>query len=73
MELLSKVEITNLNNNAKRRYTPVNPHEADLRQGKISIKSLMKQALLNQRVGDTVEVHIPKGIQRLCIESISIG
>ena len=37
--LLRKVDITNLNNNTKMTYTIVNPHEANLREGKISIKS----------------------------------
>ena len=37
--LLSQVEITNLANNAHMAYTIVNSHEANLREGKISIKS----------------------------------
>ena len=37
--LLSQVEMTNLGNNATMTYTIVSPHEANLREGKISIKS----------------------------------
>ena len=37
--LLSKVEMTNLANNAHMTYTIVSPHETNLREGKISIKS----------------------------------
>ena len=44
--LLSKVEMTNLNNNAKMTYTIASPHEANLREGKISIKSPIAQATL---------------------------
>ena len=69
--LLSKVEMTNLTNNARMTYTIASPHEANLREGKISIKSPIAQALLNKKVGDIVEVHVPAGTLRLRIESIS--
>jgi transcription elongation factor GreA len=70
--LLSKVEMTNLNTNARMTYTLVSPHEANLREGKISIKSPIGQALLHKKVGDVVEVRVPAGLQRLRIESITI-
>ncbi|MCR5269445.1 transcription elongation factor GreA [Xylanibacter brevis] len=70
--LLNKVEMTNLANNARMTYTIASPHEANLREGKISIKSPIAQALLNKKVGDIVEVRVPAGIQRLRIESISL-
>lgn len=70
--LLSKVEITNLGNNATMSYTIVSPHEANLREGKISIKSPIGQALLNKRTGDTVSVRVPAGMLRLRIERISL-
>lgn len=70
--LLSKVEMTNLANNMKMTYTIVSPHEANLREGKISIKSPIGQALLNKKVGDIVEVQVPAGVQRLRIESIEL-
>ena len=70
--LLSKVEMTNLANNMKMTYTIVSPHEANLREGKISIKSPIGQALLNKKVGDIVEVQVPAGVQRLRIESIGL-
>jgi transcription elongation factor GreA len=52
-------------------YTIASPHEADLRAGKISIKSPIAQALLNKKVGDVVEVRVPAGLVKLRIESIS--
>ena len=70
--LLSKVEITNLANNARMTYTIVSPHEANLREGKISIKSPIAQALLNKREGDTVQVRVPAGMQQFRIESITL-
>ena len=70
--LLSKVEMTNLNNQAHMTYTIVSPHEANLREGKISIKSPIAEALLNKRVGDEVEVHVPAGLIKLRIESVTL-
>ncbi len=71
--LLSKVAITNLNNNAKMAYTIVSPHEANMREGKISIKSPIAQALLNRQAGDTVTVTVPAGTLKLRIESITLS
>lgn len=70
--LLSKVEMTNLANKARMTYTIVSPHEANLREGKISIKSPIAQALLNKKAGDTVEVRVPAGLMKLRIESIEL-
>ena len=72
VQLLSRVEMTNLNNNARMTYTIASPHEANLREGKISIKSPIGQALLNKTVGDVVEVQVPAGLLRLRIDSIAI-
>ena len=68
--LLSKVEMTNLANNARMTYTIASPHEANLREGKISIKSPIAEALLNKKVGDEVEVRVPAGLLKLRIENI---
>jgi len=70
VQLLSKVEITNLANNCRMTYTIASPHEANLREGKISVKSPIAQALLNKKAGDTVEVRVPAGLLRLRIENI---
>ena len=70
VQLLRVVEMTNLTNNAKMTYTIASLHEADIREGKISIKSPIAQALLNKKVGDTVEVRVPAGIMRLRIDGI---
>ena len=72
VQLLSKVEIINLNNNKKMNYTIVSPHEADLHEGKIAIKSPIGQSLLSRKVGDIVEVRVPAGLLRLRIESIEL-
>lgn len=69
--LLTKVEMSNLTNKARMTYTIASPHEANLREGKISIKSPIAQALLNKKVGDVVEVRVPAGLLKLRIENIS--
>ena len=70
VQLLSKVEMTNLANNSRMTYTIASPNEAKLREGKISIKSPIAQALLNKKAGDVVEVRVPAGLLKLRIESI---
>ena len=72
VQLLSKVGMTNLGNKRQMSYTIVSPHEADIHEGKISIKSPIAQALLNKKVGDVVEISVPAGLLRLRIESISL-
>jgi transcription elongation factor GreA len=72
VQLLSKVDMTNLTTNGKMRWTIASPHEANLREGKISIKSPIAQALLNHKVGDVVEVTVPAGVMKLRIENIQL-
>ena len=72
VQILSKVEMTNLANKAKMTYTIVSENEADLRQGKISIKTPIAQGLLGKKVGDEVEIKSPRGTIRLRIDSITI-
>ena len=72
VQLLCKVEMTNLASDKKMTYTIVSPHEADIHEGKISIKSPIAQALLNKKVGDVVEVKVPAGVMKLRVESINL-
>ena len=72
VQLLSKVDMTNLTTNGKMRWTIASPHEANIREGKISIKSPIAQALLNHKVGDVVEVTVPAGVMKLRIENIQL-
>lgn len=70
--LFRKVELTNLGNNMRMTYTVVNPHEANVREGKISIKSPIAEALLGKRAGDVVDVKVPAGSLKLRVESITL-
>ncbi|MCR4921964.1 MAG: transcription elongation factor GreA [Bacteroidaceae bacterium] len=70
--LLSRVELTNIDTNSQMTYTIVSPHESNLREGKLSIKSPIAQALLKKQAGDVVEVKVPVGTMRLRIDSVSL-
>ena len=72
VQILSTVEMTNMATKAKMKYTLVSESEANLREGKISITTPIAQGLLNHKVGDEVEVKIPRGTIRLRIDSINI-
>lgn len=71
VQLLCKVAVTNLKTNRSAAYTLTSPHEANIREGKISMKSPIGQALMNHKTGDAVEVKAPAGVVRLRIESIA--
>jgi transcription elongation factor GreA len=71
VSLLSKVEMTNLSNNSKMIYTIVNPHEANLREGKISVGTPIAQGLLGKHVGDVATIKVPAGMVELEITSIT--
>ena len=70
--LLNTVDITHLGNNGKISYTIVSPHEANIQEKKISIKSPIAQALLGKKVGDVVEVKVPAGTMQLRIDDIKL-
>lgn len=72
VQILSKVEMTNMANNAKMSYTIVSESEANLREGKISINTPIAKGLLNKKVGYVVEIKIPRGTIKLRIDKISL-
>ena len=72
VQILSKVEMTNMGNNAHMTYTIVSESEAYLKEGKISIKTPIAQGLLNKKVGDVAEIKIPNGVIKLRIDKITI-
>ena len=72
VKLLSKVEMSNLTTGSRMTYTIASPHEANLREGKISVKSPIGEALMGKKVGDVVEVRVPVGLLKLRIENITI-
>lgn len=72
VQLLSKVRMTNLATKKAMTYTIVSEQEADLKAGKISIKTPIAQGLLNKKVGEEADIKIPRGVIRLRIDEITI-
>lgn len=72
VQILTTVEMTNMANNMKMRYTIVSENEANIKVGKISIKTPIAQGLLNKKVGDVVEIAIPRGTIKLRIDKITL-
>lgn len=72
VQILSTVEMTNMANNTKMRYTIVSENEANIKVGKISIKTPIAQGLLNKKVDDVVEIAIPRGTIKLRIDKITL-
>ena len=70
--LLRRVTFTNLNSNTTMTYTIVNPHEANMQEGKLSIKSPIAEAMLGRKAGDVVEAQVPVGTIRIRIEEITL-
>jgi transcription elongation factor GreA len=64
----SHVRITQSGN--EQRFQIVGAPEADPSKGKISNESPVGAALLGKAVGDTVDVHVPKGVVKMKIVNI---
>lgn len=58
---LSIVKIKNVKNGAVMTYQLVAESEADLKTGKISVKSPIAQGLLGKSVGEMAEIQVPAG------------
>lgn len=69
--ILSKVLLKNYATKKNVTYTLVSETEANLKEGKISIKSPIGQGLLGKKVGNIVEVKVPAGTLKLEIIEIS--
>lgn len=72
VQILSTVEMENVKNKAKMKYTIVSENEANLREGKISSQTPIAQGLLGHKVGETVEIKIPQGTIQLKILNITV-
>ncbi len=72
VSVLAKVKIKNKKNGASMTYTLVSEEEADLKSGKISIKSPIGKGLLGKKVGEVTEIQVPAGKVEFEIQEISI-
>lgn len=72
VQLLSRVDLTNVDTGMQLTYTLVSESEANLSEGKISVQTPIAQGLLGKRVGEIAEIHVPRGIISLRIDNISV-
>ena len=63
--------LKNVKNKMKMAYTIVPEQEANLKLGKISVNTPIAQGLIGKKVGDIVEIQIPKGTITLEVLNIS--
>ena len=71
VSILTKVKIKSQNNGREFTYAIVSEEEADLKSGKISVKSPIGQGLLGKKIGEVATVNAPAG--KMKFEILSIG
>ncbi len=69
--ILSTVKLKNLKLKKEFTYTLVSEEEADLKKGRISVKSPVGKAVLGKAVGDVVEIDAPGGKMKFEVMNIS--
>ena len=72
VSVLSTVKIKNMKNGASMKYTLVSEEEADLKTGKISVKSPIGSGLLGKKVGEVAKIHAPAGEIEFQVLEISL-
>ncbi|MCB0736690.1 MAG: transcription elongation factor GreA [Bacteroidetes bacterium] len=70
---LCAVKLKNLKVNKEMKYKLVSEKEANLKEGKISIKSPIGAGLLGKKVGDVVDIKVPAGVMQFEILEIGIS
>lgn len=70
--ILSKVKLKNIKMKKEIEYQIVSESEANLKEGKISVKSPIAAALLGKAKGDKVDVQTPGGLMQFEILDINI-
>ena len=73
VQILTKVTLKNIKNNMKMVYSIVPESEADLKIGKISVKTPIAQGLLGKKVGKVASIKVPQGTIQLEIINIGIA
>ncbi|MFZ9046719.1 MAG: transcription elongation factor GreA [Cyclobacteriaceae bacterium] len=72
VSILSTVRIKNSKNGAEVKYQLVSEEEADLKTGKISIKSPIGKGLVGKRVGEVAKIKVPAGEMQFEVVEITI-
>lgn len=73
VQIMNKVTIKNVKNNAIMAYTIVSEHESDLKAAKISVSTPIAKGLLGRKIGDIVNIQVPSGIIPFEIINIELG
>lgn len=73
VSILTKVKIKNIKNGATVSYILVAEEEADLKAGKISVKSPIAKGLLGKKVGESVMIEVPAGKMEFKIMDIALA
>jgi transcription elongation factor GreA len=73
VQIMNKVTIRNIKNDSTMSYMIVSEHEADLKQGKISVNTPIAKGLMGKKIGDSVEIKVPSGVIPFEIVNIEIG
>jgi transcription elongation factor GreA len=72
VQLMNKVKVRNLSNNAVMEFMIVGETEADFTQGRLAATTPIAKALLGHSKGETVEAHAPSGIIKFKILDITL-
>ncbi len=72
VNILSTVRLLNKKFNKEVSYTIVAETEADLKAGKISVKSPIGEGLMGKKIGEIAEIKVPAGMIQFEILGISI-
>lgn len=73
VSIMTKVKIKNLKNGAQVSYAIVAEEEADLKAGKISVKSPIGKGLLGKKVGEKALIQVPAGAIEFEVMTIESG
>ncbi len=71
VQIMNRIKIKNLASGQLMEYMLVSESEADLKTGKLSVKTPIAKALIGKKVGDQVEVTVPSG--RISLEIVEIS
>jgi len=72
VQILNKVKIKNIQNNAIATYTLVADSEANLKENKIAVSTPIARGLMGKKVGDVAEVTTPSGTIKFEILEITL-
>jgi transcription elongation factor GreA len=67
----SRVDVVDRASKTKETFELVIPDAMDVERGHISVASPLGRALIDQKVGATVEVRLPSGVRKLTIKKLA--